>query len=322
MSLERLVSYSDTVEDIKIEYMFEPVSDILSEKVGDLLIVAYITHDSDCSNPMKDNDAEGTLYTKPPRMAMDGSITDDSDWGEHLGLTEYGEPNLELGAVKDRARELMRATIAHDQDFIDWCLEEFEEFSSIEDCFDTIDFDCHWDIPTWLQMLYDHFLEPAWALLYEEGELGTHLAVPVNYCPNNHGPGTASAYTASIDNCDAVWVPDQHCINNMTFLNEHTYLEKLAVAGGYAESILDNYIDWCNGECYGCIVEVFDATGEQVHEDSCWSFIGMDHAKQSLKEDYFKPAVMYAQTLYEDREYHRKEAIRTQDGRQLELEGI
>jgi len=43
--------YSDTIEDIEIEYAHEPYSDVLSEKVGDKLVVAYLVHDDDCEKP-------------------------------------------------------------------------------------------------------------------------------------------------------------------------------------------------------------------------------------------------------------------------------
>jgi hypothetical protein len=332
--------YSDTIEDIEIEYAHEPYSDVLSEKVGDKLVVAYLVQDSDCENPMTSYDGEGTLYTKPSRGWGGGSITDDSSWGRYLGLTEDGEPDLKLDAVKERARELMRPTVATDQDFIDYCLEEFEEFSCIEDCFDTIDFD-NWSLPSWMYNRLEDFLERAWDQLDDEGVLRERLSVPVNYCSNNHGPGTASAYTASIDNCNAVWVPDQNCINNMTPLpcgleiewegngggpkgrqyvlrdkgvyvkgfnnyvdaldyikanypQEITRADQMKAAYKHADSVLENYINWCNGDCYGCVVETFDAQGEQIDEDSCWGFIGMEYAEESLKNDFFKPALEHA----------------------------
>lgn len=275
--------YSDTVKDIDIEYMFEPYSDVLSEKVGDRLIVAYLVHDDDCENPMTSCDAEGRLYTKPERYGG-GSITDDSSWGSYLGLTEDGEPDLELYEVKERARELMGATIAKDPDFIDYCLEEFEEFSCIEDCFDTIDFDYD-SIPSWMHNRLEGFIERAWDQLDDEGVLRERLAVPVNYCSNNHGPGTASAYTVSIDKCNAVWVPDKEALANFG------PTATMADAYKYADGVLENYINWCNGDCYGCVVETFDEQGEQLEEDSCWGFIGSEYAEQSLKEDFFKPAL-------------------------------
>lgn len=79
----------------------------------------------------------------------------------------------------------------------------------------------------------------------------------------------------------------------------------------YAKGVLDEYVSWCNGDVYGCVVEVFDfdpsaavtdieeaiADGdgewEQIEEESCWGFIGYDHALESLKTDFFEPALAH-----------------------------
>jgi hypothetical protein len=282
---------TEEVEGIEVELDFEPVfGEVLKERVGDKIIVAYLAQDFDPENPMTAWDGEGALYTKPERWGG-GSITDDSEWGSHLGLDHYGEPDLELADVTERATENLRAVIGKDQDFIDWCLEEFEEFSSIEDCFDTIDFDYD-RFPMWLHTMWERYLEPAWDELYAEGVIGDYLAVPVNYCSNNHGPGTASAHTASVDNCNAVWVPGKNEIDNMTFPENATYLEKFAVAEKYAKGCLDTYIYWCNGEVYGCVVQTHDAlTGEQLDVDSCWGYYGYDSAIKLLKSELFDPAI-------------------------------
>lgn len=64
----------------------------------------------------------------------------------------------------------------------------------------------------------------------------------------------------------------------------------------YAAAVLDEYKKWCNGEVFGCVVEVFkrgeDGTWElpDAGHDSCWGFIGEDYAQKVLEEDYFNPA--------------------------------
>lgn len=71
----------------------------------------------------------------------------------------------------------------------------------------------------------------------------------------------------------------------------------------YAEGILSEYAEWCNGNVYGCCVETFvnaeedpgePAKWEQESEDSCWGFIGSEYAERTLKEDFFDPAVRAA----------------------------
>lgn len=51
------------------------------------------------------------------------------------------------------------------------------------------------------------------------------------------------------------------------------------------KSAIDEYSLWCNGECYGYIVEGPD--GEEL--DSCWGFIGSEYAMEEAKSqaDYW-----------------------------------
>lgn len=48
----------------------------------------------------------------------------------------------------------------------------------------------------------------------------------------------------------------------------------------------DEYTKWIQGECYGIVVVTCDAKGHYVDDDSCWGFIGMMYAEQSLKEQF------------------------------------
>lgn len=65
-----------------------------------------------------------------------------------------------------------------------------------------------------------------------------------------------------------------------------------------SNKVLDSYSDWCNGDVYGVVVEPVrwnseDQSFEQVgDEDSCWGYIGHEHATKSLAEtmDAFYPA--------------------------------
>lgn len=54
-----------------------------------------------------------------------------------------------------------------------------------------------------------------------------------------------------------------------------------------ANNTLDSYSDWANGEVYGTIVETWQIEGEHVRaveEESCWGYIGSDHAVESLMD--------------------------------------
>jgi len=43
---------------------------------------------------------------------------------------------------------------------------------------------------------------------------------------------------------------------------------------------LQEYSDWCNGNCWGWVIEV---DGED--RDSCWGYVGQEYAEERLKEE-------------------------------------
>ena len=47
-----------------------------------------------------------------------------------------------------------------------------------------------------------------------------------------------------------------------------------------AEVMAEEYTRWCNGDCWGYIIE--DEDGEQL--DSCWGFIGEEYAVECMRE--------------------------------------
>lgn len=103
-----LLTLSTEHGDIELE--FEPYNedDVLIERVGDKLVVAYLVHD-DCPgiNPLKDYDCQGDLYTKTPYSVSNRTITDnDAEFYRALGLCGYGEVDIDRpvtinGVTKD-----------------------------------------------------------------------------------------------------------------------------------------------------------------------------------------------------------------------------
>lgn len=352
----------------------------LIQQVGNRLVVAYLAQDYDPPNPMTDYDGQGTLYTKPQRRGG-GSITDDSSWGSYLGLTEDGEHDLELDAVAEGCFQWFKAGFPEAK-IVEWMLKYDESPEAVIDSaygywapdqngFDLVDEDEAW-IAGYADGLpkYDVVAERIWAELYDAGKIGAFLAVPVDYTSNNHGPGTTSGYVTTVDNCNAVWVPDQDCIDNMAFtpkdveitqrmnlpgnnkwtvaikgiheaqfdtfweaiahvkanFAEPDYTDKLKAARKYAEGIIEEYINWCNGEVYGCVVYTFtkgDGEWVQESEDACWGFIGSEYAEyaeKTLDEEYFRYAIEAAKKLNSEEAEKEAEDIRTQCGLQIEME--
>lgn len=309
----RTVSTID-VDGIEIELDMDP--EWLDEfeivkPTPETLVVGYLMHDESPINPMKNCDGEGTLYTYGERV-----ITDSNSAPAYLGLNSFQsrgrwrssdfelDRDLDLDGIEERVAEKVCAKIKEEPELSAWMVQKAMEF---ERGFDDVVLDlvqliahgdyyarCDWsgadeEMIANHRLVYETLASEAWDELYAEGKIGDYLAVPVYYCASAHGPGTTRIYTTSIDDCNAVWVPDESAISNMNFSECKTYADKLAVADKYASSILSEYEEWCNGECYGVVVETFVKEGDEYVKvgdtDSCWSYIGQEWAEEALKDE-------------------------------------
>lgn len=299
------------VDDIEVELDMDP--DWLDEfeivkPTPTTLVVGYLMPDSDCQNPLKDFDGEGTLYTY-----RKGVITDNDSAPSCLGLNSFtrswrdDELDRDFGfaGIFERVAEKVTAQIKDDPELSAWMVSRVMEFETpmeklvddlVNDELEGSRFTAYdWSDEHDQEMIkrldgYESLARDAWDELYAEGKIGDYLAVPVRYHDSVHGPGTTQIYTTSIDDCNAVWVPGEFEISNMDFTGCETYADKLAVADKYATGCLKQYESWCNGDCYGIVVETFvlNAEGDAYEKvgdtDSCWGFIGMEWATESLKE--------------------------------------
>lgn len=57
----------------------------------------------------------------------------------------------------------------------------------------------------------------------------------------------------------------------------------------YCKQFLNTYNDIISGNVFGCVAEWFDEDGTSIDHESCWGFIGDDHAKDALKSEFFDP---------------------------------
>lgn len=303
--------------EVELEYTPEYYEPTISQPTPTTLVVGYLMHDEDAENPMTSCDCEGKLYTAPGNYGG-GYITDDARAASYLGLAEFGgsrddpEYDLEAGGVDDRVAEKLMTIIKGNPAMNAWMVASIMETGApflrvMADLVDEMqgyrNTNYDWDSELDIELLallpdYETLAKTAWEELYNEGKIGEYLAVPVYWCGSNHGPGTASAGTTSLDDANAVWVPDACAIDNMNFKDCVTYLEKLAVADKYASGVLDQYTTWANGECYGVVVESFKLVGdryEQVNSDACWGYIGYKWAEQALKEQ-----IEYAESTFNE----------------------
>lgn len=295
----RTNTYSRTTascDDGEFNLDHEPVfGDVELKIVGDRAAVGYLVYDSVCENPMTSNDCMGEFITEDSRS--------DSPWG-HLGLLEKpyrGEiiRDLEVDGVHEYAMKTLAEHLIEDQDFLDFCEENYErtteedkcDMAFAEACLSQIDFQYDIEVPAWLEEKYEFACEAAWDILFEEGKIGTHLAVPCRWNESVHGPGTAEAYPCSVDECNAVWIPTKDDLDNIVKPGA-THAENYAAAVKYATGCLDEFSKYCNGECFGIVVETFqkkwvDNWNQEwnlVESDHCWGHIGHRYAEESLKD--------------------------------------
>ncbi len=206
-----------TSEDLgEFELTFEPVNDTLIKVEGDKAVIGYIAHDTDCENPMTSCDCTGEF------IVGDAALS-------HLGLesTSYRGDifrDLECDGVYEKAVALLKERLILDQDFLDYCDENFgrvadddtEDMAFMESCIEQIDWGTYGDvIPLWLESSWTSAQNDAWDQLYDQGKIGTYLAVPCRWHESVHGPGTAEAYPCSIEDCNAVWIPTQGDLENI-----------------------------------------------------------------------------------------------------------
>lgn len=71
----------------------------------------------------------------------------------------------------------------------------------------------------------------------------------------------------------------------------------------YVDIILKTYSSWARGEVYGIVTAVFDTvTGDTVgDEDSCWGYIGDDHAEESAKYDHAHAVYYPLVVMFDDK---------------------
>ena len=153
---------SAQVEDVGDFELSYPVADWIDQRIrveGDKAVIGYLVSDSGCENPMTSNDGMGEFITDDDRR---------SSWYAHLGLesSSYrGEifRDLECDGVYEGAVNLLKQRLITDNDFLDYCEENFErvgdedkaDMAFMESCIDQIDWGKYGTaIPAWLEAIW------------------------------------------------------------------------------------------------------------------------------------------------------------------------
>lgn len=365
-------SHSVCIDDMEVPLEHPPYHEdaILAERVGDKLVVAYLVHDDFPSNPMKDYDCQGNLYTMPRRYGG-GVITDDASeiyrnlrlnggrWSDPEPRIDCGFPLVDGGPLVS-CRELAASEIY---------TELIKDPREMPDFFDALGLPrlgiasryVHWlksdegkevtlrDLNDYNTFFYERVEQRARELFAKHWKriVGPYV-VPMYYHDERGSTSIGfSEWDGDHDDLpNAIWVADKGAIENIdaTARPDNVEVKQVepypasvyvvlengvevfrgtfgevslwskakypptfetlrATAIRYAEAVCDEYAKWCSGEVFGCVVETFelqnpeevvegdDPEWEQVNEDACWGFIGCDYAMESLKSDFFEPAV-------------------------------
>lgn len=286
--------------------------------------VGYLVHDDSCGNPMKENDCEGELYTKESYYARDSSITDDNAALRNaLGLDPYGGidedrefqldgETLNLSILAERLYWNERPHLRHEADDDEIAPEHDEAIRQLAEEL----YAKHWRrIAGWHVVPVDYCAS-------NHGP-GTTTVRPTDWDGDvdDLPSGVWVACDCAKDNIEAVAVPagveikrlevndveliyKGERIDIFTGSGAHGRAREFAIkrwgqpnfddlcraAFDYAKGVLEEYQNWCNGDCYGCVVQTFKREGDEWVEDgdsdSCWGYIGSDYALQTLREEY------------------------------------
>lgn len=79
-----------------------------------------------------------------------------------------------------------------------------------------------------------------------------------------------------------IWIPDACVRESYTGQDGKTREQWMFEQ---AASACEQYTSWCNGDCYGVCVDVFNKDGDKVSDDACWGYVGREWAEQSRNDE-------------------------------------
>lgn len=258
---------------------------ITVEKDGKL-VVGYLADDGDCNNPLEDCDGMGHIYSAHRHSGQHAEMQ------QALGLDQYWSKDLGLvsdEAVVAAALKEIKASAEGDNILFDRAMKHIEQtfdpsrepdFEMIDEYFEDLDELTEFDGP-WIESIY----EMLFAEGRDNGTIGNKYVVSLDVYAHSgvsysvSGQGMQCAFDTARGG--AVWVPDDCCIEHIESFSEE---ERGKAAIEAAQSACEQYTAWCNGDCYGIVVETFDLQGKQLEEDACWGFVGGDYAMEALAE--------------------------------------
>lgn len=239
------------IDEVEYEIRLEPEhgTDIEHRKLDDgRMVIGYLIHDDDCSNPLEDCDGMGHIHSFS-RRHMNNISPDDVPGMKH---SEYAVPlsYFEHGLCKWGVAGSMSG------------MPDFQ--------WDGVGF-----AGVWLPDKYCIDEIKRRAPVYSFGKIvEMQLRGPSRYhASTKHKSQSFQHWHEAFD-----WLRKQTKRKTATKQGVTRAAEELAA------NACDQYTKWCNGECYGVIVVTCEADGTMIDSDECWGYIGHEYAEQTMKE--------------------------------------
>lgn len=316
--MRRRTTFTEDFNGVDYEIDYEAVGDILKEKVGDKVVIGYLTYDEDYDD--EDYDSSDMMCDGDGGMiSFHRSNRDNHAKGlEALGNNSDGEPDLEAVYCKHEAVATDRYVAAV---FTKYSLEdllvEFHgdfEFDQLPDESDT-DFvtralrtDSAYN--NWDNTIYDETFKSVLGEMWYEDEFFPGNPDAQLLSVYSHGgehwslSGEGMQCQWDTNNSAGVWIPSGY---QSTELEKLPAPERRKKAREYAQQFLDTFNEINSGQVFGVVVQTYEEDGTEINMDSCWGFVGSKSAEEALRDDYFKPE---CERLAKEHE----KAVRTQEG--------
>lgn len=294
-----------TEPSTKIEF---PLSTVTQESESDMLfnvtprriLVGYLAHDDQCDSPM-DDEGNGKVYTRHRHSSEE----DKKIFRDALGLNEDWQPDYEnwitwpdlLAKANSKINEsyngiggnaVYRAALKACQN--DWEWNEDRDHSEpmrfIRECLESIDEREVLELVIPVEPLYQEL----WNEYKKKGMIGNPYAVVLDVYEHSgisyslQGEGLQCRWDTAP--ASAIWIPDQCALDN--FLNkELPYVQNYAMAENYSRSCIEEYNDWCNGNCWSLFIDYYDRSTNTVESvEETHRLIGRKTAKTELLEAF------------------------------------
>lgn len=283
------------------------VGEVVVKVDGDKAAVGYLLLDEDCPDPLEDCDGMGHIYTSnrhagnEQHQKMQAALGLNSEWEPDL---ESLREDAEVGIILEAAKKIDADAFAVEWFGRDYDVGEdmwhvaFTDPSREQNLLAAERYD--WengnrvhrisflgkdeDVRDWEDLAKEMWLEGR-----ANGTIGNKWAVSLDVYEHS---GISYSVSGEGMQCQwdtarggAVWVPDKDLIED---IESHPENERTQRARELARQACEEYTSWCNGYCYGAVVEEFKREGEdgewiEKGRDSCWGYIGYECAMSELK---------------------------------------